>query len=74
MLIISTTAGDVYLADSQQCWLGGKQVHLGCRLGVLAPLLVNIELKLQSEGSKYTSAIALVYWAWTRGTWAESAN
>ena len=32
----------------QQCWLGGRQVHLGHRLGVLASLLVNIALKLHS--------------------------
>ena len=40
----------------QQCWLRGRQVHLGHRLGVLASLLVNIALKLHSEESKYTSA------------------
>ena len=32
----------------QQCWLRGRQVHLGHRLGVLASLLVNIALKLHS--------------------------
>ena len=40
---------------------GGKQVHRGNSRGVLASLLVNIALKLHSEESKYTSAIASVY-------------
>ena len=69
VLIISPTVGGCGLGglrsnvDSvpqpptpQQCWLRGRQVHLGHRLGVLASLLVNIALKLHSEESKYTSA------------------
>ena len=60
-----------WLIPSNVDWEEGKYTSA---VASVAPLLVNIELKLQSEGSKYTSAIALVYWAWTRGTWAESAN
>ena len=65
VLIISTSSGDVYLADSAEMLTrrNVRQVHLGCHLGVLASLLVNIELKLHSEGSKYTSAVAWVNWA-----------
>ena len=41
--------------------LKGKQVYIGYRLGVLAFLLVQLQLKYPSSMSKYTSAIALVY-------------
>ena len=49
-------------------------VHLGYRLGVLAFLLVQLQLKSPSSKSKFTSAAPRWTWPWTRGTWAESVG
>ena len=81
-----------------QCWLGGRQVHLGyasvylppssstlrwsctrrkastprLRLGVLAFLLMQLQLKYASSKFKYTSATPRCTWTWTQRTWEES--
>ena len=81
-----------------QCWLGGRQVHLGfasvylppssstlrwsctrrkastprLRLGVLAFLLVELQLKYASSKFKSNSASPRWTWTWTRRTWEES--
>ena len=44
------------------------------RLGVLAFLLVQLQLKSPSSKSKFTSAAPRWTWPWTRGTWAESVG
>ena len=52
------------LASRQHCVevaLEGKQVYIGYRLGVLAFLLVQLQLKNPSSMSKYTSAITSLY-------------
>ena len=63
VLIISTTAGDVYLADSAEMLTrrNVNQVRLGCHLGVLASLLVTIVLKLHPEESFSPRATTLKY-------------
>ena len=44
------------------------------RLGVLAFLLVQLQLKSPSSKAKFTSAAPRWTWPWTRGTWAESVG
>ena len=44
------------------------------RLGVLAFLLMQLQLKYASSKFKYTSATPRCTWTWTQRTWAESAK
>ena len=54
---------------SYEVALRGKQVHLGCLLGVLSS-----SCNFNSSTPRGTWAESAVYLAWTRSTWAESAK
>ena len=58
---VSTTAGDVYLADSAQVPRVHVLVHRGDSRAVLGLERRILELKLHEEESKYTEARAEVF-------------